>query len=61
MDMTAAKYNKIFCSCCGKWLGVKDDGATTKGVYVYCGRCRRNVEVTDTEYKLNNKKSAKVP
>lgn len=61
MDMDA-KYNKIFCSCCGKWLGIKDDDANTKGVYVYCSRCRRNVKVTETEYKVNNnKKSAKVP
>lgn len=37
---------KIFCKCCGKWLGVKEKNADIQGVYIYCKSCKKQVPVT---------------
>lgn len=35
----------IRCPKCGKLLAKAENGATCTGVYVWCSRCKKNVEV----------------
>lgn len=52
-------FSKFYCSKCGTWLGVKEKDTPTKGIYPYCKRCKKNVEIISTNSKT--KSSAKVP
>lgn len=45
MFVKETKYEKFFCSGCGDWLGVKKCNANTNGIYPYCKRCKRQVEI----------------
>lgn len=52
-------FSKIYCSECGKWIGVKSQGANTDGVFPYCPRCKKQVRVTEKQVENPNNKSAK--
>ncbi len=41
---------KFYCKCCGKWLGIKSKKTEATGVFPYCPRCHKNVEIT-SKYK----------
>lgn len=47
-------FSKIYCSECGKWLGVKSQDANTSGVFPYCPRCKKQVTVTESQNRNAN-------
>lgn len=52
-------FSKIYCSECGKWLGVKSKSANTEGIFPYCPRCKKQVVVSESQISNFNKNSAK--
>lgn len=52
-------FSKIYCSECGKWLGVKSKSAKIEGVFPYCPRCKKQVSVSENQISNFNNKSAK--
>lgn len=52
------RFSKMFCSECGKWLGVKNKEANTDGVFPYCPRCKKQVTVSDKPVANFHKRSA---
>lgn len=43
------KFDRFFCANCGKWLGVKKENSDIDGIYPYCTKCRKQVEITTTQ------------
>lgn len=39
-------FVKIYCSCCGKWVGVSEKQKDLSGIYVFCKGCKRNTPIS---------------
>jgi len=43
------KLEDINCTICGKLICKKQQGVSTKGIYFWCPRCKKNFEISDND------------